>query len=165
MKMKKLYSILTVIAALALTACKSGARNEALHNEEPDTVIVTSKHPILDSLLTELDSFEIYNGSVIYGYWFKPHEASAVNIIFHKDGHFEFKYYIVENDTTIIDVIKNGTYTVSDMDASKTRIVNMKADEGWDEKVFKGTLQYKNNGTNFYLSDEESGLYLVKGSD
>ena len=70
--MKKFYSILTVISALALTACKSGAQNEALHNEEPDTVIVTSKHPILDSLLTELDSSEIYNGSIIYGYWFKP---------------------------------------------------------------------------------------------
>ena len=164
--MKKSYSILTVIAALALTACKSGARNEVLHNEELDSaVMVTSKHPILDSLLTELDSSEIYNGSIIYGYWFKPHEACAVNIIFHKDGRFEFKYYIVENDTTIIDVIKKGTYTVSDMDASKTRIVNMTADDGWDEKEFKGTLQYKNNGTNFYLSDEEIGLYLVKGSD
>ena len=62
--MKKFYSILTVISALALTACKSGAQNEALHNEEPDTVIVTSKHPILDSLLTEPDSSEIYNGSI-----------------------------------------------------------------------------------------------------
>lgn len=164
--MKKFYSILTVISTLALTACKSGAQNEALHNEELDSaVVVTSEHPILDNLLTELDSSEIYNASIIYGYWFKPHEACAVNIIFHKDGRFEFKYYIVENDTTIIDVIKKGTYTVSDMDTSKTRIVYMKADEGWDEKVFKGTLQYKNNGTNFYLSDEESGLYLVKGSD
>jgi uncharacterized protein YcfL len=73
MKMKKFRSILTVIAALALTACKSGARNEALHNEELDSAaIVTSKHPILDCLLTELDSSEIYNGSIIYGYWFKP---------------------------------------------------------------------------------------------
>ena len=43
LKMKKSYSILTVIAALALTACKSGARNEALHNEELDSAVRQSK--------------------------------------------------------------------------------------------------------------------------
>ena len=115
-------------------------------------------------LYAELDSADVYNDSILYGYWFKPHEASAVNIFFHKDGRFEFKYYIIQEDS-VIDVVKKGTFTIGDMDASQTRIVKMQTDDGWDEKVFKGTVQYKNNGTNFYISDEESGLYLVKGSD
>ena len=48
--MKKSYSILTVIAALALTACKSGARNEELHNEELDSAVRQSKGhvPLID---------------------------------------------------------------------------------------------------------------------
>lgn len=41
----------------------------------------------------------------------------------------------------------------------------MYADDGWDENVFKGVIQYKKNRLNFYLEDKESGLYLVKGSD
>jgi hypothetical protein len=133
--------------------------------QESDTATVeVSNHPITDMLYAELDSADVYNDSILYGYWFKPHEASAVNIFFHKDGRFEFKYYIIQEDS-VIDVVKKGTFTIGDMDASQTRIVKMQTDDGWDEKVFKGTVQYKNNGTNFYISDEESGLYLVKGSD
>lgn len=151
--------------ALGLMGCKGGTSKDAPNDEVLDSVAVTSSRPIYDKLLAELDSTEIYNDSILYGYWFKPHEACAVNIFFHKDGRFEFKYYVVENDTTIIDVVKKGIFTIGDMDASQTRIVKMQADDGWDEKVFKGTVQYKNNGTNFYISDEDSGLYLVKGSD
>ena len=34
-----------------------------------------------------------------------------------------------------------------------------------DEKVFNGIVYRKHNGTNFYLTDDEDGMYLVKGSD
>lgn len=136
---------------------------QAVEQELSDTII--SEHPITDKLYAELDSAEVYDDSILYGYWFKPHEACAVNIFFHKDNTFEFKYYITPNDTTIFDVIKRGTFTISDADAFMTRIIRLKAEDGWDEKVFKGVILYKKNRTHYYLEDKESGLYLVKGSD
>lgn len=124
-----------------------------------------SARPIYDRLLLELDSTEVYDDSILYGYWFKPHEACAVNIFFHKNGTFEFKYYISPNDSTVVNVVKKGTFTVSREDELRNRVVKMYADDGWDEKDFKGVLHYKKNRLNFYLEDKESGLYLVKGSD
>lgn len=158
-------SIFTLLAALGIIGCKNGTPKDMSQDTGHDSIVLQSNRPIYDRLLEELDSTEIYDDSILYGYWFKPHEASAVNIFFHKDGTFEFKYYIVQNDTTIIDVVKKGTFTIGDADASNTRVIKMNADDGWDDKVFKGEVQYKRNDTNFYLSDEESGLYLVKGSD
>ncbi len=162
--MKYFINPVFVLLLLAIAGCKN---NQPSNVNKPvtDTVTVQSKTPILDKLLTELDSTEIYDGSLLYGYWFKPHEACAVNIIFHKNGTFEFKYYIVPNDTTIVDVIKKGTFTISNKDAKKTRIIKMVADDGWDKDVFDGTIYYKKNDLNYYLENEKSGLYLVKGSD
>ena len=88
-----------------------------------------------------------------------------MNIFFHKNGTFEFKYYISPNDSTVVDVVKKGTFTVSRTDDYDKKVIRMYADDGWDENVFKGVIQYKKNRLNFYLEDKESGLYLVKGSD
>ena len=164
--MKKILSLPIIsLFILGLFSCTSRTKKSVPQLQESDSANVeASSHPITDMLYAELDSADVYNDSILYGYWFKPHEASAVNIFFHKDGRFEFKYYIIQEDS-VIDVVKKGTFTIGDMDASQTRIVKMQTDDGWDEKVFKGTVQYNNNGTNFYISDEESGLYLVKGSD
>ena len=44
-------------------------------------------------------------------------------------------------------------------------MIKLTADDGWDENVFNGIVYRKHNGTNFYLTDDEDGMYLVKGSD
>lgn len=162
--MKKLLPTIIILTTLGLTACKSGTQKDVSNENAVDSTDVADT-PIYRQLLTELDSTEIYDDSIIYGYWFKPHEASAVNIFFHKDNTFEFKYYIVQNDTTIIDVVKKGTFNVGDADVNKTRDITLVTEDGWNDGGFNGTIKYKNNRTHYYLEDKESGLYLVKGSD
>lgn len=154
-----------LFVALFIGACKNGTSKDASSRVENDSVSAPSARPIYDRLLLELDSTEVYDDSILYGYWFKPHEACAVNIFFHKNGTFEFKYYISPNDSTVVNVVKKGTFSVSREDELRNRVVKMYADDGWDENVFKGVIQYKKNRLNFYLEDKESGLYLVKGSD
>jgi hypothetical protein len=150
------------LLTLGLLACKNGSRQQPpVVKDDP----ILSKSPVYQKLIQELDSTEIFDDEIIYGYWFKPHEASAVNIFFHKNGTFEFKYYIVENDTTIIDVVKKGTYTIGDEDVNKTCLIKMEADDGWDNQVFDGIIYRKHNRTNYYMTNKGSGLYLVKGCD
>lgn len=164
-RMKHVIPTILLFAAFALTACKNGTQNVVSQDVEVDSTDIVSSSPIYHQLLEELDSTEIYDDSILYGYWFKPHEACAVNIFFHKNGSFEFKYYIVENDTTIIDVVKKGTFKIGEADVNKARVVTMVADDGWDGNVFNGIIHYRCNRTNYYLEDKKSGLYLVKGSD
>ncbi len=85
--MKYFINPVFVLLLLAIAGCKN---NQPSNVNKPvtDTVTVQSKTPILDKLLTELDSTEIYDGSLLYGYWFKPHEACAVNIIFRRTRIF-----------------------------------------------------------------------------
>ena len=120
-----------------------------------------STSPVYKKLIQELDSTEIYDDSIIYGYWFKPLDACAVNVFFHKDGTFEFKFYIVENDSTITDVVKKGTYTIGDEDVNKTCLIKMVDDDG----LFFGKMYRKHNRTHYYLTNKRGDLYMVKGSD
>lgn len=161
--MKKLYSTIMMlammVAALSFTTCKNGTQKVQPQQEVPDSVtIAMSEHPITDRLYAELDSSEVYNDSILYGYWFKPHEAFAVNIFFHKDNTYEFKYYQVDKNDSIIDKFKEGRFTIAD------GLISLESEDGWDD-YFNGVMYYKHNGTNFYLTDKEEGLYLVKGSD
>ena len=81
---------------LGLASCKSRTQKGVAQQQESDSATVeVSNHPITDMLYAELDSADIYNDSILYGYWFKPHEACVVNIFFHKDNTYEFKYYEV----------------------------------------------------------------------
>jgi predicted small secreted protein len=164
-RMKHVIPTILLFAAFALTACKNGTQNVVSQDVEVDSTDIVSSSPIYHQLLEELDSTEIYDDSILYGYWFKPHEACAVNIFFHKNGRFEFKYYIVENDTTIIDVVKKGTFKIGEADVNKARVITMVSDDGWDSNVFNGKIHYRCNRTHYYLEDKNSGLYLVKGSD
>ena len=43
-----------------------------------------SNRPIYSQLRRELDSTEIYNDSVVYGYWFQAHAATFVNLFLRK---------------------------------------------------------------------------------
>ena len=138
-----------------LESCDSFASQSVRHLV---STIAMSEHPITDRLYAELDSSEVYNDSILYGYWFKPHEAFAVNIFFHKDNTYEFKYYQVDKNDSIIDKFKEGRFTIAD------GLISLKSEDGWDD-YFNGVMYYKHNGTNFYLTDKEEGLYLVKGSD
>lgn len=110
-----------------------------------------SNCPIYSQLIRELDSTEIYNDSVVYGYWFQPHAASFVNLFLHKNGEFEMKYC----DTEI-----KGTFVLD------KHIIRMKPDGDWGDISIDGRLFHKHNGTNFYLTDsKEEVFYIVKGSD
>ena len=155
--------IILLLAVLSLTACKNGIQKVEHQEVEVDSSDIESSSSIYQQLLTELDSAEVYDDSMLYGYWFKPHEAYDVNIFFHKNGRFEFKYYIVENDTTIIDVVKKGTFKIGEADVNKARVVTMISDDGWDGNVFNGIIHYRCNRTHYYLENKKSGLYLVKG--
>lgn len=110
-----------------------------------------SNHPIYSQLRKELDSTEIYNDSIIYGYWFQPHAAASVNLFLHKNGVFDMKY---------CDVKIKGTFVWD------RHIIRMKPDGDWGKISIDGRLFHKHNGTNFYLTDsKEEVFYLVKGSD
>lgn len=160
--MKKLYSaimLLAIMVALGLTACKNGTQKvEPQQLGSDSSTVVVSDHPIADRLYAELDSADVYNDRVLFGYWFKPHEACYVNIFFHKDNTYEFKYYEVGKGDEIIDMNKNGTFTFDG------KVITLASDDGWDE-YFNGIMYYKHNGTNYYLTDKKGDLYLVKGSD
>jgi hypothetical protein len=157
--MKKLVlGIIAVIITVAVVALYQFHKDEAIATAEtPD--VYQSDRPVYDQLVQELDSTEIYNDSIIYGYWFKPHEACYFNLFLHIDNTFVFKYYVVPNDSTIVDVVKRGSFVVDG------EMIKLTADDGWDENVFNGIVYRKHNGTNFYLTDDEDGMYLVKGSD
>lgn len=110
-----------------------------------------SNRPIYSQLRRELDSTEIYNDSVVYGYWFQPHAAASVNLFLHKNGEFEMKY---------CDVKIKGAFVLD------RHIIRMKPDGDWGDISIDGRLFHKHNGTNFYLTDsKEQKVYLVKGSD
>jgi hypothetical protein len=144
---------------LGSTSCNSRTQKGVPQQQESDTATVeVSNHPITDMLYAELDSAEIYNDSSLYGYWFKPHEACDVNIFFHKDNTYEFKYYEVGKGDEIINKNKKGSFTFDG------KVIKLTSDEGWND-YFNGVMYYKHNGTNYYLTDKGEGLYLVKGSD
>ena len=144
---------------LGSTSCNSRTQKGVPQQQESDTTTVeVSNHPITDMLYAELDSAEIYNDSILYGYWFKPHEACDVNIFFHKDNTYEFKYYEVGKGDEIINKNKKGSFTFDG------KVIKLTSDEGWND-YFNGVMYYKHNGTNYYLTDKGEGLYLVKGSD
>ena len=157
--LKKPYLIIILLAALCFSACNSKTRKDLPSEVQSDSsAVVVSDHPITDRLYSELDSSEVYKDSILYGYWFKPHEASYVNIFFHKDNTYEFKYYEVDKNDAIIEKLKKGIFTFDG------KVITLASDDGWGD-YFNGVMYYKYNGTNHYLTDKEDGLYLVKGSD
>lgn len=109
-----------------------------------------------EKLYAELESDEVYNDSILYGFWFKPHEANAMNIFLHKNNTFEFRYYIVDENDSCINLFCKGTYTYDG------RVVRLSSKEGYDIP-FDGELYYDHNGTNGYLTDKNDSLYLIKG--
>lgn len=150
--------IYIALMVFMFTACMNRTQKVEPQQLESDSSVVVSDHPITDRLYAELDSSEVYNDSILYGYWFKPHEACYVNIFFHKDNTYEFKYYEVDKNDSIIEKLKKGKF------AFDGKMITLESDAGWND-YFNGVIYYKHNGTNFYLTDKEKGLYLVKGSD
>lgn len=161
---KLLFFILFIICIGWLICCPSFKEDEAevasentLMDYEEDTSAIL-EHPVTEQLYAELDSDEVYDDKVLFGYWFKPHEANAVNIFLHKDYTYEFNYYIVNEKDSIIHLFKKGTFTFDG------KVIKLSATEGWD-KIFNGELYYDHNGTNAFLTDKKESFYLVKGSD
>ena len=163
--MKKMFLFILVIICLGwMVSCPSFKENETevatentfVDNEEDASAIF--EHPITEQLYAELDSDEVYDDKVIFGYWFKPHEANAVNIFLHKNYTYEFNYYIVDEKDSIIYIYKEGTFTFDG------RVIKLSSAEGWD-KTFNGELYCDHNELNGFLTDGTESFYLVKGSD
>ena len=160
--MNKMYSTSLLLAimviALSLTTCKNVVQKEVPQDESGDSdTAVVYHNQIKDRLYLEFDSAEIYNDSIIKGYWFKAHEAPWVNVFFHKDNTFEFNFYTVNRDKEVIDLFRKGTYTIDGY------AIRMVADEGWEGTDFDGILFHKHNGTNYVLTDKYSSFFMVKG--
>lgn len=163
--MKKLFLFILVIICLGWMVSCPSFREEETEVASENTLVDYEEdsssefeHPITEQLYAELDSDDVYDDKVLFGYWFKPHEANAVNIFLHKNYTYEFNYYIVDEKDSIIYIYKEGTFTFDG------RVIKLSSAEGWD-KTFNGELNYDNNGTNSYLADKNDLFYLVKGSD
>ena len=156
--MKKVLFVITAVIVLSVimlfifyNSDNAGTQPTLSQNDDTFKSKIESEKPVYDRLLLELDSIEIYNDSIIYGFWFQPHAALEVNLFLHKNGRFELKK---------CDVTKKGIFTIDGY------MVKLIADDGWGNEPFEGRVFHKHNGTNFYLADSnENYLYLVKGSD
>ena len=160
--MKKIVYI--IIGAIAIATClyfllgnKEVRTDDVSWDEEEEeyeateTAETISEHPIYDRLTKELDSLEIFNDSVIYGYWFQPHAAPYANLFLHKNGKFEM---------ILSEVSSKGTFEFD----GKT--IMLTSNDAWGDESFDGKVLYRHNGKNFYLTDSaEQMFYLVKGSD
>lgn len=160
--MKKLFLIFLIlitlgwiVSLLPFITNGSGAYMANNYNEYGGGY-VGSHDSVTEQLYAELESDEVYNDSILYGFWFKPHEANAMNIFLHKNNTFEFRYYIVDENDSCINLFCKGTYTYDG------RVVRLSSKEGYDIP-FDGELYYDHNGTNGYLTDNNDSLYLIKG--
>ena len=139
------FVVLIIVLAIVASCPNFG-------EEEPE-MFCGFHRPVYERLLIELDSAEIYNDTIIYGYWFKPHEACAVHCFFHKNGTFEYDYYVNQSDTNVVKVRKEGRF---EMHGDTVRMISVEDDEI--------VLFHRTNGTNYYLADEEDFMRLVKGT-
>ena len=163
--MKKLFFVILVIICLGWMRSCPSFREEDTEVASENTLIDYERdfssefeHPVTEQLYAELDSNEVYDDNVLFGYWFKPHEANAVNIFLHKDYTYEFNYYIVNKKDSVIHLFKKGTFTVNG------KVIKLSSVDGWD-KAFNCELYCEHNGTNAFLTDKKESFYLVKGSD
>ena len=163
--MKKLFFVILVIICLGWMVSCPSFREEETEVASENTLVDYEEnsssefdHPITEQLYAELDSNEVYDDKVLFGYWFKPHEANAVNIFLHKNYTYEFRYYMVDENDSIISQFRKGTYTF------KGKVIKLSSAEGWD-KSFNGELYCDHNELNGFLTDKTESFYLVKGSD
>ncbi len=178
MNKNTLKFVIILLAVLPLSACNKNSQKHKLDNERTciygdfemmksstktlgdliDTTEIAASRPIYNQLLAELDSTDIYDDSILYGYWFQPHAACIINIFLHKDNTYEFKYCENGKGDEVKDILKTGKYSFNG------EVITLTSDEGWDS-YFNGVIYYKHNGTCYYLTDKKDGFYLVKGSD
>lgn len=115
--MKYLTIALLVLCFLSCSSTNNGKAKQqeercdsSYQKETEDTISETTL--INKFLKTELSEDEIYNDSILYGFWFKPHEASSVNIFFHKDKTFHMSNYYVNSQNEIVTVSHEGHFEV-----------------------------------------------------
>lgn len=110
-------------------------------------------------LKAELSENEIYNDSLLYGFWFKPHEASSVNIFFHKDNTFQMHDYRVSSKDVVEDVYIEGHFEV------KNDSVYLHSKDG-NIIALRHWAAVDDNSLYITLSDDKGGYryWFVKGS-
>ncbi len=152
------FIILMMVLGVAI-GCTDKKDSEPSNSKADTTMVVDSKKSVYDRLLEELDSTEIYNDSILYGYWFMPHAASFVNIFFHKNNTFEYHYVSSTPDNKDTkDQFRKGQFVL------KGDTIFLYNTTGTDDKNFDSIMFYKHNDVNFYIEDRDD-LFLIKGSD
>ena len=95
--MKKLFLIFLILIALGwmvslLPFITNGSGAYVANNYGENGGGYVGYHDSVEELLyAELESDEVYNDCILYGFWFKPHEANAMNIFLHKNNTYECK--------------------------------------------------------------------------
>lgn len=115
---------------------------------------------ITEMLYSKLDSAEVYDDNILYGYWFKPHEACAVNIIFNKDKTFVMRDYAPDDEeATVYERV--GTFKV------KGDSVHLSSKDGWHLSLRHWKVWNDDTGKYLTLNEGRKNFryYLVKGSD
>ena len=176
--MRKLFFLALMLTIITYSCGQKPASSATSDNDslsQDTTMTTTSTKPdevkllgegnrplgsVTKMLFNEFDSADVYNDNILYGYWFKPHEASYVNIYFHKNNIFEMKYYTTSTTGDVENIYKTGTFMV------KGDSVYLTSADGW-----KLSVRYWDpwkNGAGKYLTKNEhqaDEIYLVKGSD
>lgn len=173
--MQKSIHALTICSFIFAISCKSSGSHIYDHTMS-DSLIEssnndTSKHSLFvgnerhfgdvtKQLYQELDSVDVYNDEVLRGYWFKPHEASHVNIFFHQNNMFEINYYIATPDNLTRNMYKTGTYKqIGDS-------IFLRSKDGWELSIRHWRPRDREDG--FYITKGTKpnwDIYLVKGSN
>lgn len=112
---------------------------------------------ISKQIYKELDSCDVFNSHIIYGWWFTPHEACDKNLFLHTNDTFEFKDYKVTETGDVTEIYKTGKFQVED------DFLFLEGSDGW-------TYYFKiieSDGQKYITRKEGDGYeyYLVKGTE
>lgn len=183
LKRTDMKRLIPLIAVLLCSCSDKNVKRQIEHDSIEDTIIVQGLLPsnecipnsncvravdaydrptgsIRDMLYEQLDSAEVYDDNILYGYWFKPHEACAVNIIFKKDNSFVMRDYDPNDEKSVV-YERVGTFKVKDDS------IHLSSKDGWHLSLRHWKVW--NNDPGKYLTlnrgKKDFRYYLVKGSD
>lgn len=121
-----------------------------------DQILSQRSEDVMRTLEEQLDSTSLYSSDILYGCWFKPHEARYENCVFFKDHTFNMVSFGLQELFQWNSPIITGTFS------QKGDSIYLENEGGW-----KFSLRYENMGGEWYVTKEKGGeyeIYLVKGS-
>ena len=119
-----------------------------------DEIISQRDEDVMGILEKQLDSSRLYSSEILYGCWFKPHEACYENCVFFKNHTFNMVSYGLQELFQLNSPIITGSFS------QKGDSIYLENEDGW-----KLSLRYENIGGDWYVTKEgEYEVVLVKGS-